>query len=249
MAVSGHSDLGHRIRAGELFAADVVNLVIEGLLYAISLGGPVWLLWKWRDSNPIVLTAVAVCGLAFAGVVFLAVLVAMRRILFPRIPSGRFLLRSPRARPHLLSARIMAMMERSPFRAFIRETAPLRFLFYRGMGAKIEPAIVLASDAVIADPWFFSAGRNCILGVGSLVTCHFVQQNVVTLEPVALGDDVVIGARAFVSPGVRIGSRSVIGANSFIPRRTIIGEGEYWSGNPARAIQTAFAAAVTESKS
>lgn len=238
----------HRIRAAELFVADGVTVALELLLYAVSFLVPAWLVRSLRGAPLPVVVLASVLGIFVAGVTFLGLLVVLRRLLFPRIRPGRYLIRRPGALPHMLSARLMAMMERSPFRYLAVEVAPVRYAFFRGMGARIDPGFMMVTGSVLADPWLFTAGRGCLLGFGCVVSCHFVQKSVVTLEPVVLGDDVVIGARAFISPGVRIGDGAVVGAGAFVPRGTTIGPGELWTGNPAGRVDVWAAGTPQENR-
>jgi acetyltransferase-like isoleucine patch superfamily enzyme len=224
------------IRAGELVLADAVGLAIEGLLYFVSLAGPLALLVQIGADRPLILLAAVLVGYLVALVIFLGGIVVLRRVLFPSIVPGRFIIRNPNALPPMLSARLMAMVKRSPFVGMMRDVSFLRWAFLRGMGARIDPTFVMVDGAFIEDPWLFSAGKNCVMGVGSLISCHFAQHSVITLEPVTLGDDVTIGAGALISPGVTIGDGAVVGAGAAVARRTAIGPGEFWSGNPARKI-------------
>ncbi len=61
------------------------------------------------------------------------------------------------------------------------------------------------------------------------------QQGALPVRPVVIGNDVWIGTRAIILPGVRIGNQAVIGAGSVVtkdvPERAIVG------GNPARIIR------------
>jgi carbonic anhydrase/acetyltransferase-like protein (isoleucine patch superfamily) len=43
-----------------------------------------------------------------------------------------------------------------------------------------------------------------------------------------------IGGFAKIGPGVKIGSNSIIGVESVVLPDTVIGDYEYWSGNPAK---------------
>jgi maltose O-acetyltransferase len=54
-------------------------------------------------------------------------------------------------------------------------------------------------------------------------------------EPVVIGDDVWIGARAILLPGIRVGSGAVIAAGSVVTRD--VPAGAIVGGNPARVIR------------
>jgi len=51
-------------------------------------------------------------------------------------------------------------------------------------------------------------------------------------KQVVIGDDVWIGTRAILLPGVRVHSHSIVGAGSVVTKD--IPAGEIWAGNPAR---------------
>lgn len=55
-------------------------------------------------------------------------------------------------------------------------------------------------------------------------------------RPISIGDDVFVGARSIVLPGVRVGNRVIIGAGSVVTRS--IPDGLVVAGNPARQIAT-----------
>jgi putative colanic acid biosynthesis acetyltransferase WcaF len=56
------------------------------------------------------------------------------------------------------------------------------------------------------------------------------------VEPIEVGEDAFIGARAFVLPGVRIGARAVVGAAAVVTRD--VPEDAVVAGNPARILTT-----------
>ena len=67
-----------------------------------------------------------------------------------------------------------------------------------------------------------------------------------SLGRIEIGNDVFIGARATIMPGVRIGDRCVVAAGSVVTRS--VPDGHVVGGNPARIISTyeALAAKVAE---
>ena len=85
-------------------------------------------------------------------------------------------------------------------------------------------------------------GENCLLGPGVHVytAAHPIdpEERAAELEfgdPVAVGDDVWIGGRAVITPGVEIGDGAVVAAGAVVvddvPARTVVG------GNPAEVIR------------
>lgn len=57
---------------------------------------------------------------------------------------------------------------------------------------------------------------------------------------IVIGNDVWIGARAVILPGVTIGDGAIIGAGSIVTSGTIIKPYEVWAGNPAKKIKDRF---------
>jgi hypothetical protein len=55
-------------------------------------------------------------------------------------------------------------------------------------------------------------------------------------RPISIGNDVFVGNRSILMPGVAVGDRSVIGAGSVVTRSVV--SGSVVAGNPARPITT-----------
>ena len=96
-------------------------------------------------------------------------------------------------------------------------------------------------DCVILDVAPVEFGDHCQLGPGVHVytATHPLdaeeRRGKESGEPVTVGDDVWIGGRAVINPGVTIGDRAVVGSGAVVtddvPADTFVG------GNPARAIR------------
>ena len=70
-----------------------------------------------------------------------------------------------------------------------------------------------------------SLGRKWIAGV----------REIETAKPVTVGDDVWIGAGAFLCPGVSVGDGSIVGAGSVVTKG--VPAGVVAAGNPCRVIR------------
>ncbi len=57
----------------------------------------------------------------------------------------------------------------------------------------------------------------------------------ITTKPIAIGNDVFIGANCIILKGAVIGDRSIIGANSVVT--SFVPSDEIWAGNPARFVR------------
>ena len=87
-------------------------------------------------------------------------------------------------------------------------------------------------------------GRDTMIGFGSLMitfTHQFEQVDLPVVsqgmigKPITIGDDVWIGARCILLPGVTIGDKAIVGAGAVVtkdvPRLAIV------AGNPARVLR------------
>jgi acetyltransferase-like isoleucine patch superfamily enzyme len=226
----------HSAPGYQYFFADFFNLVIEALVYFLSFSPAVYWLMTSAASNPFVLTAMAILGWLLSAVIFIVVLVLIKRLLIREVPTGRFLLTSSRSFRWMFSDRLVKIMARSPFCGLVTENAFYRYLFYRGMGMQFDSTLLLGSRTVIVEPWSLKIGRNVLIGSDAVISGHKVERQTVTLENVTIGDNVLIGTHAIILPGVTIGNNVVIGANTVLQRGTTIPDGETWAGNPAQRL-------------
>jgi maltose O-acetyltransferase len=97
-------------------------------------------------------------------------------------------------------------------------------------------------DCVFLDVRRIEVGRNCLLGPGvHLYTAtHPLDPDdrangLEYGEPVTVGDDVWIGGRAVVNPGVEIGVGSVVASGSVVTED--VPSGAVVGGNPARVLK------------
>lgn len=100
-----------------------------------------------------------------------------------------------------------------------------------GINAQI-PAHVTIGNNVMMGPYcmMFTSNHNI-----DDLTVPMCQQGATEPQPIVIEDDVWIGARVIILPGVRVGTGSVIGAGSVVTRDvepySIVG------GNPAKLIR------------
>jgi maltose O-acetyltransferase len=138
-----------------------------------------------------------------------------------------------------------------------RQTELLSELFGSvGDGARVEPPVrcdygynihvgggfYANVDCVFLDVREIRFGENCFLGPGVHVytATHPIDaetrsQGLEYGTPVAVGDDVWIGGRAVLTPGVTVGDRSVIGAGAVVTRD--VPDDVIVHGNPAEVVK------------
>jgi acetyltransferase-like isoleucine patch superfamily enzyme len=223
--------------AFRVFLADLSTLLLEGVLYFVSFAVPVCAIQELGVTHPLALLFAAIVSWLGAAIIFMGLLVFLKRTIVGEVPYGRFYLTSPKAYRWIAADKLVKIVIRSPFHNLINETGFLRYFFYRGMGAHISTTLRMGNGVKLPEPWAVTMGSHVHIGDEAVLAGHKVEGNVVTLDRIEIGDNVLIGARAIVFPGVTIGNGAIVGANSVVTRGTTIGPGEIWSGNPAQKIE------------
>jgi acetyltransferase-like isoleucine patch superfamily enzyme len=94
------------------------------------------------------------------------------------------------------------------------------------------------------EPWLITIGNNVYITAGCAFITHdggtlILRKEVPDLEwtaPITIGNDVYIGVRTLILPGVTIGNRCIIGAGSVVTKN--IPDNSVAAGIPARVIKT-----------
>lgn len=120
--------------------------------------------------------------------------------------------------------------------------------FARRKGVTIGTGCRILSNLVTTEPWLVSIGDRVTVSSDVMFVTHDGSGWLVRDEkgrrfryaPIEIGDDVFIGARSTILPGVKVGAKVVIGAGSVVTRS--IPGGTVVGGVPARVITswTAF---------
>lgn len=109
---------------------------------------------------------------------------------------------------------------------------PLMRLVYVALGARMGASTHTAG--IIFDPLFVTIGSNSLLGEATLLIPHVIEGATLAHHPIAIGNNVTVGARALLLPGVTIGDGAIVAANAVVRKGARIGAGEIWGGTPAR---------------
>jgi len=112
-----------------------------------------------------------------------------------------------------------------------------------GVGLKIGDRSQLGHNARIGQ--YVTLGKDVVMGPDVVIMANshafddldtpINQQGALAIKPIVIGDDVWIGTRVIILPGVMIGNKSVIGAGSVVTKS--IPEGVIAAGNPAKVIR------------
>lgn len=113
-----------------------------------------------------------------------------------------------------------------------------------GDGLTIGFGSGIGANSTIADAVVI--GKNVMIGQEALMIMSnhrmdrldipMGQQGMTETEPIVIGNDVWIGARVTILPGVYIGDGCVIGAGSIVTKN--VPDFEIWGGNPAHFIRS-----------
>jgi acetyltransferase-like isoleucine patch superfamily enzyme len=93
------------------------------------------------------------------------------------------------------------------------------------------------SAGFILDPPYVKMGDNSIIGFGAVICSHALEGENVSFENITIGNNVTIGLRAMIMPGVRIEDNAIIAAGALVTKNTHIKAGEVWAGIPAKRIK------------
>lgn len=88
-------------------------------------------------------------------------------------------------------------------------------LFFRIIGCRIGKNSQINSY-MLNDAYLLEIGNNVIVGGQTDISCHIFENNKLILKPIRIGDNTMIGAHCYISPGVTIGKNCMIGLNSYI---------------------------------
>lgn len=111
---------------------------------------------------------------------------------------------------------------------------PLMRLVYMALGAKLGHNTY--SGGTILDPPLVRIGSNTIIGHDAVLFSHAMEGSRLELATIEIGDNVTIGAKAVIMPGVRIGDGAIIAVNAVVTKGTVVAAGERWGGIPARRL-------------
>lgn len=221
-------------------------LVLEFLLMGLSLWPACWVILKFSQNT---LTA-----FQWSLVILLAILVfnymyllllLLLRIIIPVPKEGYFKKNPDGSQPievliFMVNILLVILRFRPPWAAFISSLLvnifPLHY-FYRRYFGPDTPSTTLGDTYFCFDPYLLKAGKNVQFGALSALICHHYDNKGFFIKSIEIGDNSVIGGHSIIMAGVKIGCNSIIGNASRVLPNTIIGDYEYWSGNPAIKIK------------
>ncbi len=162
-------------------------------------------------------------------VISMAVIVAVRWILLPRVRSGTFSIHSG----FYLRKWVMGLASEVTLETLssLYATVFMR-IWYRLMGAKIGKGTEISSN--LAGRYdLIDLGKNNFVGDEVILGDEDIRNGYMTLNPIKTGDRVFFGNSAVVNGGAVIGDGALIGVKSKLPPSLQVGANEIWFGSPA----------------
>jgi non-ribosomal peptide synthetase-like protein len=114
---------------------------------------------------------------------------------------------------------------------------PLYPLFLRLFGVKIAPDAQL-SNTIIGAEDLVTIGRDASLSSQVVINNAFVEDGLLKLRRVTLGDHCYIGSSAVINGGAQVEEYGELQDLSCLSANNIIQPGEIWAGSPAQPKQT-----------
>jgi acetyltransferase-like isoleucine patch superfamily enzyme len=112
----------------------------------------------------------------------------------------------------------------------------LKNRYYRLLGMKIGKNTLVGG--VIKDPCMTSFGSNCTMGEYAIIYAHITDyaKGKISIKPVTIGDNCVIGAGAIIMPGVTIDDNVIVAAGALVTQNQHLLSNRIYTGTPAKPI-------------
>ncbi len=86
------------------------------------------------------------------------------------------------------------------------------------------------------DSALLEIGDNCFIGLDAVLSCHITENNRFYINKVIIGNNVTIGGKAIIAPGVVIEDDAIIGAHTFVPKNIHVKKGQIYVATKPRLL-------------
>ena len=222
-------------------AASLIFLVLYVPILALSLiPGIYCVLWVFEDSE-----SYTIITRALAISLSLSAMYAIHQISMPllcgiiyrilplRYPAGKYPLHSWNG----VKWAICTTLHRVARQHFPVYSLPSWYvnLYYRLMGAKIGRGAHIATLS-INDPQHVSIGLQSVIGGGSIINSHSVEEGTLIVAENRIDNHATIGLNSILMAGVCVEESAIVGARSVVTKNQIVPAGEKWIGTPAKKV-------------
>lgn len=189
--------------------------------------------WTAKDSFPDDFRGVLTLASAFVVFYFLTILLFRLRQRIAPIPNGNIKPGSAaESTAFVYMLHYILLFNPLIFSRFL--PYPVLGMLLRALGAKIGTNSFCSG--LMMDPQFVQIGKNSLIGNDAMLIAHIIEGDVLAYEPIVIGDNVTIGARAIIMAGVTIDDGALVGVQSVVPKGSHIKRDETWVGCPAKRI-------------
>ena len=134
---------------------------------------------------------------------------------------------------------IIICMLYTPFRNLLEifPMGAMKYRYYKLLGMKIGKNTLVGGT--IMDPCLTEFGDNCTMGLFSVIYGHIhdYEKESIFMDKIKIGNNVVIGAGAYVMPGAVIQDNVKIAAGAVVTKGQVLKKNRIYAGIPAKEIK------------
>ncbi|MEM7236179.1 MAG: hypothetical protein AAF517_28705, partial [Planctomycetota bacterium] len=187
--------------------------------------------WVYAPIDPWILTAITPLAYFGLGALHALFVCAMKWIVVGRYRAGNY---AYYGAFHHKWVMMMALADSvDGFASSLHGTAFAR-LYNQLLGAKIGSDVYLHSDSLESD--LLTIGPQTSVNEDCDITCHTVENMVLKLAPVQLGDRSTLRSYSVVMPGGTMEERSTLLEQSQVLKGETVNSDSVWAGLPARRL-------------
>lgn len=99
--------------------------------------------------------------------------------------------------------------------------SPLLNTFFTLVGCKIGKNVRI-NTPFLNDAYLLEIGENSMIGGKATLSCHIFEGGRLILKPIKIGRNCLVGAHAYVHPGLVMEDNSVVGVYAMVPKDTVM---------------------------
>ncbi len=113
----------------------------------------------------------------------------------------------------------------------------MKYTYFRLLGMKIGKNTLVGGT--VQDPCLTEFGNNVTMGLYSVIYGHIhdYEKGIISMDKVIIGNNVVIGAGAYIMPGAVVQDNVKIAAGSIVTKGQVLEKGKIYGGIPAKEIK------------
>jgi non-ribosomal peptide synthetase-like protein len=190
-------------------------------------------MWLIHDNTPVIVEWATLCVLYAASNVFLKLLaVTVKWTILGRAKPGVYPLWGSYYFRCWLVQRILQTVN-----VQLLQSSPLMRIYLRLLGARVGQDVMLSAFEM-GLPDLLSIGRGTAVGYKTNFANMLVSGNTMTLAPITLGEEVIIGSGCTISHGVTLGNNVELGDLTSLAPNTSVSPQERWEGSPGRYVRS-----------